>query len=136
MNSSATQTELPITEEQTLSGHIDKIIYQNPENGYVIAKFQPSSKDECDKTITVVGYLTGASKGLPIQIKGTWKNHPKFGRQLSVSSHHKLRPTSRESIIQYIGGGLIPGIGEGMAARIVDKFGEDTFDILDSDNLI
>ena len=82
--------------------------------------------------ITAVGNLIAPTPGEMLKMKGTWLEHPKFGRQFKVISHRIVVPSTVEGIRKYLGSGLIKGIGPVMASRIVKKFGEKTLEVVDS----
>jgi len=113
---------------QEIQGFVDTIVYQNDENGYAIARI----KDR-DETITIVGYIPYLSEGQSLKLNGDWTAHPTFGRQFKVQSWEELLPDSVKGIERYLASGVIAGIGPVTAKKIVDKFGEDTLDILDKD---
>ena len=111
----------------TIEGVIETITFKNDENGYVIGKV----KDNSDKIITFVGIVPFATEGLHVKIDGEWTVHPKFGEQLKVSNIEEVLPTSIIGIERYLSSGIITGIGPVTAKKIVEKFGEDTLNILD-----
>ena len=113
-----------------LVGIIERVIFKNPENGYVIAKFTP---DSGSKTETVFGNMSEANPGEHIEIYGKYVNNPKYGRQFKISNSLSIPPATIEGIEKYLGSGLIKGIGPAMAGRIVSIFKEKTLDILDNE---
>src|SRR5665647_186846 len=113
-----------------LVGAIERIIFKNSENGYVIAKFKP---DGGLKTETVFGVILEANPGEHIEIYGEFVNNLKYGRQFKVSNSYNIPPATLEGIEKYIGSGLIKGIGPVMAGKIVACFKEKTLDILDKE---
>ena len=113
-----------------LVGSIERIIFKNSENGYVIAKFNPDSGSKAE---TVFGVIFEANPGEHIEIYGEFVNNPKYGRQFKVSNSHNIPPATLEGIEKYIGSGLIKGIGPIMAGKIVACFKEKTLDILDKE---
>jgi exodeoxyribonuclease V alpha subunit len=119
-------TELPL---QTLVGTIEHFTYQNEENGYTVARLQPKGKSY---QVTLVGALAGAAVGELVRLRGRWTNHPQYGRQFAVQSFSVELPATIEGIRKYLGSGLIKGIGPVNAGRIVDAFGLDTLDVIES----
>jgi exodeoxyribonuclease V alpha subunit len=113
-----------------LVGIIERFIFKNSENGYVIAKFTP---DNGSKTETVFGILSEANPGEHIEIYGEFVNNPKYGRQFKISNSLTIPPATIEGIEKYLGSGLIKGIGPIMAGKIVACFKEKTLDILDKE---
>jgi len=114
---------------QQMEGVVERITYQNEENGYTIAKLIPRGKVQ---EITVVGTLTGVNVGESLRLQGIWINHVQYGRQFEVRSFEVTLPATIEGIRKYLGSGLIKGIGPVNASRIVDTFGMDTLDVIES----
>ncbi|MDD5659459.1 MAG: ATP-dependent RecD-like DNA helicase [Actinomycetota bacterium] len=113
-----------------LKGILDRIIYKNSDNGYIVAKLK---LDEEEKTETVFGVLFEACAGEHIEVNGEYINNPKYGRQFKISDAVVLPPATNEGIEKYLGSGLIKGLGPVMAKRIVCHFKEKTLEILDKD---
>ena len=112
----------------TISGYVEHIIYQNPENGYTVMELM------CEETaVTCVGNCRGLSEGETIEARGDYTEHPVYGTQFRLSSYQTVAPKDRVSMERYLGSGAIKGIGTAMAARIVKKFGEDTFRIMEEE---
>ncbi|MBW7888897.1 MAG: ATP-dependent RecD-like DNA helicase [Bacteroidetes bacterium] len=112
------------TAEQ-LHGSLQKIIYYNNENGYLIGSVLNGKGSS-----TVVGYLHAPHEGDEFLFNGVWVNHAKYGRQFKFSSYETKLPTSLAGIEHYLSSGLIKGIGPAFAERIVHRFGTSTLDIL------
>lgn len=109
-------------------GVVESIIFQNEENGYVVARL----KDNKD-IHTIVGIMPYIVEGQNIKVSGEWKLHQKFGQQLSVESCEEIVPNTISGIEKYLSSGIITGIGAITAKRIVEHFGEETLDVLDND---
>ncbi|WP_297130266.1 SF1B family DNA helicase RecD2 [Terrisporobacter sp.] len=110
---------------EKLQGMVSDIVFKNEENGYTIA-YLANESDE----ITIVGCMPTLSVGESIEIEGKWVNHKIYGSQFEVQSFIPVTPSSLEGIYVYLSSGMIHGIGEKMAKRIIDKFGVDTLDII------
>lgn len=115
---------------ETLQGILERIVYENEEDGYIIARF--SSPRHGHEPLTVVGNLMSASPGENLLLKGSWVNHPKYGRQFKIEEYKTILPATVTGIKKYLGSGLIKGIGPVMAERIVDHFGLDTLDVIEN----
>ena len=113
-----------------LQGQIERITYQNEENGFVIAKVKVAGKRDL---VTVVGNLTTASPGEILFMQGNWADHPKFGRQFKIVQCRTTTPATAHGIEKYLGSGLVKGIGPKMAKRIVKVFGTDTLQVIDEE---
>jgi exodeoxyribonuclease V alpha subunit len=115
---------------QDLEGVLERITFQNEENGYTVAKVLPKGKVQA---VTVVGALAGVQIGELIVLHGSWGNHQQYGRQFEVHSYEVKLPATLEGIRKYLGSGLIKGVGPATAKKIVDYFGLETLEMLDQD---
>ncbi|GAB6086276.1 SF1B family DNA helicase RecD2 [Alkaliphilus crotonatoxidans] len=111
-----------------VEGKLVEVIYQNESNGYTVGILSAAEED-----ITVVGILPALREGEDLIVKGRWTMHPSYGRQLEVQEYKPVKPSTIEGMISYLSSGMIHGIGEKMARRIVDYFGLETFDILQAE---
>ncbi len=107
-----------------LIGEIEDIIYYNETNSYMIAEFDA----EEDQTI-IVGYLPFIGRGDSLKVIGNFVEHKKYGRQFKVETFEKLMPQTVGALEKYLANGNIKGVGEALAKRIVNKFGEDTVNV-------
>ena len=110
----------------SISGTVVEIIYTNEENGYTVCEIQ--NKEE--GLFTATGYLPYVSEGENIEMTGKWTMHPEYGEQFSAISYKTILPTDENAILLYLSSGVIPGIREATAKKIVDRFGEDSFNVL------
>jgi len=113
---------------ETIEGVVDRIVYENPENGFVVARLRAEMGRPI---ITFVGELLALSPGETVRLQGRWLEDRRYGRQLRISRCETLRPTSPDAIANYLGSGLIPGIGPTYAKRLVETFGADTLRVID-----
>lgn len=114
---------------QYLEGTLERLTYQNEENGYTVARLIPKGKSS---EITIVGTLTGASVGELLRMEGVWTSHPQYGRQFEVRSFSVNYPATTEGLRKYLGSGLIKGVGPVTASRIVDYFGVSILDVIET----
>jgi len=112
-----------------LSGQIERITFTNEANGFTIAKVKVPGKRDL---VTVVGSLMAPMPGEIIDMQGEWAHHPKFGEQFKVVQFKTQVPATVYGIKKYLGSGLIKGLGPVMAGRIVDRFGENTLEIIEN----
>lgn len=110
---------------ERLEGMISDIVFKNEDNGYTIAHLANS-----DNEVVIVGCMPTLSVGESIEVEGRWTNHKTYGTQFEVNKFMPVTPTSLEGIYVYLSSGMIHGIGEKMAKKIVDKFGVSTLDII------
>ncbi len=113
-----------------ISGTLERVLFHNEDNGYSVLKIKPHNKPD---SITVVGNMHSPQVGVGLKIAGDWAEHPRFGRQLQFSRYEVEMPATTEGIRHYLGSGLIKGVRQAMAKRIVAHFGEDTLRILDEE---
>lgn len=108
-----------------LEGTVDRIIFKNNDNFYTIFLLETDANN-----ITCVGTLPYLKQGERIKINGTFKIHPNFGEQIQVNSFEKLIPSNAQAIYNYLASSVIKGIGKVTAKKLVEKFGEDTLEII------
>ena len=113
---------------ERLEGMISDIVFKNEDNGYTIAHLANS-----DNEVVIVGCMPTLSVGESIEVEGKWVNHKTYGTQFEVNKFMPITPSSLEGIYVFLSSGMIHGIGEKMAKRIVDKFGVNTLDIIQND---
>lgn len=113
---------------QKLEGSIERVIYSNEDNGYSICDMALSD----DEIVTVVGIIPMVNAGDNMVLYGKWIHNAKYGRQFSVSQYERVMPADTASILRYLASGSIKGIGPKTAQRIIEKFGEDTFDVIEN----
>lgn len=112
---------------ETITGSVEEIIFQNEENGYSVCDV-----DAEGTLITVVGCMPYLSPGETITVTGEYKMHPLYGRQFSVSTFTKTPPNSVDAIYKYLASGLIKGVREASAKKIVEAFGADALNVIEN----
>jgi exodeoxyribonuclease V alpha subunit len=126
--------ERPLRE---LRGVVERITYQNLDNGYTVARLLPERTSDAagttgdDRLVTVVGTLTDLTPGEAIAAHGWWSNNPKHGWQFTAVDYRTTLPATVQGMKKYLGSGLVKGIGPVNAGHIVDTFGEATFEVID-----
>ena len=113
---------------EKITGYIDHIIFRNEENGYTVFQFNNENGE-----VTCVGKFPYIGDGEFLELEGEYVMHPSYGLQLQVTGHKVKEPEDRESIERYLGSGAVKGIGPALAGKIVAKFGEDTFRIMEEE---
>lgn len=121
-----------------ISGSVERITYYNPENGYTVLRFRPEVRGRQhlpgmsdDGLVTIVGNLPEISPGEHLRLQGNWDNHPKHGKQFKAEVCEQVLPSTLAGIESYLGSGMVKGIGPKLAERIVARFRETTFDIIE-----
>ncbi len=110
-----------------LVGTIEHVIFSNEENGFAICDMGT----ENNELITVTGILPYVGEGDTVTVYGRWVHNPKYGRQFKVEQSERQLPADRASILRYLSSSAIKGIGPKTAQRIVDEFGDETFDVIE-----
>ena len=113
--------------ELYLDGVIEDIIYSNDENGYTVCVINCGGEP-----VTIVGIMPYVGEGETIRVQGEWQVHSTFGRQFRVDYFEKKMPTTSAAILKYLASGALKGIGPVTAERIVERFGEDTLDVIEN----
>ena len=109
---------------------VERITYQNPENGYSVLKCAVKNYNEL---VTVVGNLVDVNVGSVLLIDGNWKVDAKYGRQFLAESWEETMPALFLALKNILVSGLIKGVGPKFAKKIVQQFGTDTLEIIETD---
>ena len=117
------------SEFQKLEGSVERIIYSNDENGYTICDIAASDSGEI---ITAVGIMPLIGAGDSMCLYGEWVHNPKYGKQFSVSQYERVMPSDTASMLRYLASRAIKGIGPKTAQRIIDEFGDESFDVIEN----
>lgn len=112
----------------TIKGFIEHVIYRNEDNGYTVLNLI-SDEDE----ITCVGFFKTMDQGEIIEAEGNYTSHPVYGEQFKIERYQIVPPEDVVSIERYLGSGAIKGVGAALAARIVKRFGTDTYRIIEEE---
>ena len=113
---------------ETINGYVEHVIFQNSENGYTVMNLVVDGEE-----ITCVGMCKGLSQGENIAAEGDYVEHPLYGKQFKMVTYRIEAPKDSVSMERYLASGAIKGIGAALATRIVKKFGEDTFRIIEEE---
>ena len=114
-------------ELEILQGAISAIVFQNPENGYAVLRMACMD----GQTVTVVGTVPMPVIGERLMVTGKWGSHSSYGRQFEAEFLERMLPSSEKEILQYLSGHTVKGIGPKLAARIVQRFGADTLNVIE-----
>ena len=111
---------------EVLEGYVDHIVYRNSDNGYTVLNLVAGEEE-----ITCVGTLPFLGEGELIQARGHYTEHATYGDQFVIESYEEKQPEDAVAMERYLGSGAIKGVGSALAARIVRRFGADTFRIIE-----
>ena len=109
-----------------IRGTVEQVVFYNEENGYAVLRLAAEDGAE----VTATGAFPNIGPGEQVILTGFWVTHPSYGEQFSTEAFERRLPTSVRGIAEYLGSGLLRGVGQRLAARIAEKFGEDTFEVL------
>ncbi len=113
-------------EMEILQGTVAAVVFQNYDNGYSVLRLRCGAE-----TVTVVGTIPLPAVGEGLMVTGKWSSHPSYGRQFEAEFLERMMPQNASEILQYLSSRAIKGIGPKLAARIVDRFGDQTLVILE-----
>ncbi len=113
---------------EKLAGYVEHIIYRNADNGYTVFNLVSGEEE-----VTCVGVFSALAEGENIEASGEYTEHPAYGRQFKVERFEEKMPEDEEAIERYLGSGAIKGVGLALAARIVRRFKDDTFRIIEEE---
>jgi exodeoxyribonuclease V alpha subunit len=122
--------DIPGISLSVLEAVLERITYANEETGYTVARVDAGRG--AGELLTVVGALLGAQPGESLRMRGRWGSHAQYGRQFHVENYTTVLPATIQGIQRYLGSGLIKGIGPKLAERIVEHFGTDTLEIIET----
>ena len=109
-----------------INAEVKEIRFRNDSNGWTVILCTDTDKNG----FSAVGVMPNINSGEQAELEGTWTEHPIYGRQFRVDSYRSILPKGRQALLAYLSSGFIKGIRESTARLIVDRFGEDTFDII------
>ncbi len=112
---------------EILQGAISAVVYQNYDNGYAVLRLACPD----GQTVTVVGTIPLPAVGERLMVTGRWSTHQSYGKQFEAEFLERLLPQTATEILSYLSSRIVKGIGPRLAARIVDRFGENTLYIME-----
>ncbi len=114
--------------QSRLAGTVERVTFHNEESGFAILRVQVAGRSE---PVTLKGHVATVQPGEVVEAEGAWVSDPNYGRQFQAETVRTSAPASAEGLRKYLGSGLIEGIGPKYAERLVEKFGEQIFDVID-----
>ena len=115
-------------EKVKITGKIENVVYRNESNDYTVLEIS----DENELLITAVGIMPLAFEGENVVLTGHWTYHKEFGKQFNFDSFDKTLPKEIDGILQYLSSRTVKGVGPVTAVKIVNRFGLDTFDVIEN----
>ncbi len=118
-----------VKELENLTGTVQEITFNNEENGFTVMDIVTDEGEY----VTVVGNFPQIVVGEGVLLRGEWVIHPSFGRQFKATLVEQTMPADASSILMYLASGIIKGVGESTAVKIVEEFGTESFDVIEND---
>ena len=118
-----------INEEQTLKGTVENVVFSNPANHFTVIELSVAGGE----LVTAVGVLADIAAGEEVTLRGAWDSHSVFGRQFRVASCERSLPDTAAKLFRYLASGTVKGVGPRLAARIIERFGENSLDVLENE---
>ena len=115
-------------EKIRISGVVNHVTFTNKENGFTVLELESG-----DELVTAVGVMPELNAGELLELSGYWDFHASFGRQIKVEMCERRMPASAGDILRYLSSGGVKGIGPKTAVKVVEKFGEETFEVLENE---
>ena len=114
--------------DEVLEGVVEDVLFRSDDGGFTVIRLDTDS--ESGRSPTAVGDLGQIAVGEHVRLVGRWTEHAVYGPRFRVSSFTPMIPETRQGLVRYLGSGLIPGIGPALAARLVERFGAETLDVI------
>lgn len=109
-----------------IRGRVENIMYKSDDESYAVCDIE----DENKELFTATGNIPYVSVGESVELYGKWTSHPTYGKQFTVSRTVRTLPTSKNDILRYLSSGAVKGIGPKIAQKIVEQYGDDTFEVI------
>lgn len=115
-------------DQATVVGTIVSVVFQNEENGYAVLRLVTDDGE----LVTVTGCLPCAAPGEELAATGAFVTHPRHGEQFAAAEVERRMPSTETSILDFLSSGVIRGVGPATAQRLVERFGPDTLDVIET----
>ena len=112
---------------EILKGTIENVIYRNESNDYTVLEII----DGEENLVCAVGIMPMSFEGEIVTLQGRWTYHKEFGKQFAFDSFDKCLPDDVDGIFKYLSSGTVKGVGPVTALKIVNRFGKDSFDVIE-----
>jgi exodeoxyribonuclease V alpha subunit len=116
--------------EEVLEGVVEDVLFRSDDGRFAVIRLSPGESAELSSSHTAVGDLGQIAPGENVRLVGRWTQHAVYGARFRVTSFTPTIPSTEQGMIRYLGSGLIPGIGPALAARLVERFGPETLDVI------
>ncbi len=116
--------------EEVVEGVVEDVLFRSDDGRFTVIRLVVGDADSNDERPTAVGDLGQIAPGENVRLVGRWTEHAVYGPRFRVTSFTPTIPATEQGMVRYLGSGLIPGIGPALAARLVERFGQDTLDVI------
>ena len=113
---------------EALAGSIERVTFHNPDSGFAVLRLKVKGRTEL---VSVVGHLPSAAEGEYVEARGWWVIDKEHGQQFKATTMRTTHPSSPEGIEKYLGSGFIKGIGPHFAKKLVQRFGQQVFEVIE-----
>ncbi len=113
--------------DEVVDGVVEEVLWSSEDGRFSVVRFSRLSRDDI---LVAIGDLGSVAVGETLRLHGRWSRHAVHGHRFRVHAFTPIVPNTQKGIIRYLGSGLIKGIGKGLAARLVEKFGDQTLDVI------
>ena len=112
-----------------ITGLVENVVFSNPTNQFTVIEVSVAGGE----IVTAVGVMADIAAGEEVTLHGVWDSHTVFGRQFKVSACERSLPDTTAKLFRYLASGAVKGIGPKLAMRIIERFGENSFDVLENE---
>lgn len=117
-------------ELEQLQGQVLNVVFRNEKNQYTVLVLQ---REDDGEEATVVGIIPLVSEGEELLVYGRWENNSSYGPQFRAEAVEHRRPVTEEGMLRYLSSGRVRGVGRALAGRIIDTFGVQALEVIESD---
>lgn len=111
---------------EEIHGFVEELVFRKPESGFTVLELSTD-----DEYVTVVGVLPEINVGEELKLRGTWNVHQTFGRQFKAELCERSLPSTAADLYRYLASGAVKGIGPKTAQKIIERFGDEAFEVLE-----
>ncbi|MCG8557452.1 MAG: ATP-dependent RecD-like DNA helicase [Proteobacteria bacterium] len=115
------------SEDDIITATVESVLYQRPDGTYSVTRVR---REPDGAEAVVVGSLGQITPGETLRLRGRWQQHATYGRRFVAASFTPVQPSNKKGVARYLGSGLVPNIGPALAQRLVEHFGDQTFDVI------
>ena len=119
---------MPDLNSNTVSGVVEGVVFHNSVSGFTVLEINCAGE-----LVSAVGVVSEIAAGEEVKLQGKWVSHEVFGRQFKFDACRRSLPDTAAKLFRYLASGAVKGVGPKLAAKIIERFGEESFDVLEND---